>query len=237
MSKIFALSDLHLSLYKSKPMDGFGENWHEHHKKIAAHWREKVQADDFVLLAGDTSWAMTEEEAAPDLNFIENLPGYKILVKGNHDFWWGSASRLNENYQTMRFLQNDFFLIEELNVAVCGARGWICPNDSAFTPHDEKIYRREAGRLERSLTAAEAHLRGGADKIVMLHYPPTSGKREQTSFTNLIERHAVSAAVYGHLHLPGTGAAFKPPIEGMVNGTEYFLTSADYLGFEPVRIR
>ena len=218
MSKIFALSDWHLSLYRDKPMDGFGGIWKDHPAKIEKNIRERVSAEDYILIAGDISWAMREEEAAADLTFIENLPGKKILIRGNHDFWWGGVARLNEKYKTMRFLQNDAVYLRELNVAVCGTRGWLSPGDAEFEKTDGKIYRREQERLKLSLNAA---MKLGANEIiVMIHYPPTG-------FRDIIEAYLVSKVVYGHLHLP------KKPV---ALGEKYFLTSADYLDFTPLLI-
>jgi len=143
-ARLFAMADLHLSFFKEKPMSIFGEVWHEHHKKIEENWKKIVLPQDTVLIPGDISWAMSMEEAMPDLEFIDSLPGKKILLKGNHDYWWGSVSRLNGMFKTMRFLQNDFYMWQ--NFAVCGSRGWLVPEDPKFGEGDLKTYNRELKR-------------------------------------------------------------------------------------------
>jgi predicted phosphohydrolase len=228
---LYAISDLHLSFSKPKTMDIFGENWRGHHAKIAENWLAVVSDGDTVLLAGDTSWAMRSNDADADLRFITALPGKKIIVQGNHDYWWDSTSRLNAAYGgCLTFIKNSFAAYDE-TTAVCGSRGWVCPNDKQFTPHDEKIYNREVMRLARSLDMAAAA--GFRDMVVMLHYPPTNDKKEPSGFTALIDRYPVKTVVYGHLH--GEGSFFAGPL-GKQKNTRYFLTSADFLSFAPLKI-
>jgi len=225
--RIYAIADLHLSLASEKPMDVFGEAWRDHTNQIERNWRDVVQKDDLVLIPGDISWAMQLLAALPDLAFIGGLPGNKILLRGNHDYWWSAIGRVRAALpEGMRALQNDSFVVG--GVGVCGSRGWLCPGSSNFTADDEKIYLRELDRLTlslRSLPEAET-------KIAMLHYPPFSDKDRSSGFTELLERAGVSIAVYGHLH----GEANRYAFEGERNGVYYHCVAADKLGFMPKRI-
>lgn len=225
---IFAIGDLHLSGAVDKPMDMFGENWINHAEKIKNNWFKLVRNQDTVLIPGDISWAMNMEEAMIDLDFIHQLPGRKIFVKGNHDYWWKSIRKLNSLYEDMFFIQNNFIEIEDF--AICGSRGWLCPNDSEYTEHDKKIYNREVKRLELSLK--EAQKAKSSRKIVMMHYPPTNDKLEDSAFTALFEKYQVEKVIYGHLH----GDKNKAGLMGNFNGVEYCLVSCDYIDFKPVLI-
>ena len=226
---LYAIADLHLSKSVDKPMDIFGENWKDHDEKIRSDWCKRVGPNDTVLIAGDISRAMHFREAKADLKWIGELPGRKILIKGNHDYWWKSISKLRDAFNNIEFLQNNFFSYKDY--AICGSRGWVCPNDKKFTQHDEKIYKREVHRLKLSLEAAEKH--NYKKKIVMLHYPPTNDKFEPSQFTELITNYGVEVVVYGHLHGPeGFGAG----IEGQHNGISYHLVSCDFLDFKLLKI-
>jgi predicted phosphohydrolase len=218
---LYAISDLHLAFNDDKPMDIFGEKWNEHHKKIKDNWIKKVNDEDTVLIAGDISWAMKEEDSLTDLQWIDNLPGNKIISKGNHDFWWGSISKLNSMFEKTKFLQNNFFVYNDY--AICGTRGWICPGTDRFTEKDKKIYLRELIRLKLSLDGAK---KAGYKKIiVMLHYPPTNEKFEESGF--IIKEYDVEKVIYGHLH----GPALNRVLNGFVDGVEYVMTSADFIDF------
>ena len=227
--KLFAIADLHLSLFKDKPMSIFGDVWDEHHKKIEENWRSTVSENDTVLIPGDISWGMAMEEAMPDLEFIDSLPGNKILLKGNHDYWWGSVSKLNTMFKTMKFIQNDFYLWE--NWAICGSRGWMLPTDTKFGEGDLKTYNREQKRYELSLEGAVK--KGHKDIIFISHYPPLYTMCMETDFTKILEKYGVKKAVYGHLHGEDS---FASAFQGEMNGIEYSLVSADYLKFMPRRI-
>ncbi len=221
---IYAIGDTHLSLNDniSKPMDKFGEIWENHVDKLKLTWEENVSEDDYILLVGDISWGMTLEEAREDLNFLSNLKGNKILIKGNHDFWWQSVSKVREAFKEMIFLQNDSFLIG--NLGVCGTRGWLCPGSDAFRQHDEKIYIREANRLKASFDDA---IRKGAKEIIcMLHYPPTNQNYHPSLFTEVIDEYPVKKVIYGHLH---GKEIYQNGLKGIRNGIEYSLASFDYL--------
>lgn len=226
---IYAIGDLHLSGHSSKPMDIFGDNWTEHEKKIKNSWLENVTDEDAILIPGDISWAMTLEEAMVDLEWIADLPGNKYLIKGNHDYWWGSIKKLNTLFDSMNFIQNNFFTY--MDYAICGTRGWNCPNHYKFTEHDEKIYLREVNRLEMSLKAAKQ--KGYANIIVMLHYPPTNDKLEPSLFTEVLEKYNVSNVVYGHLH---GKASYGSGLQGVHNGVNYKLVSCDYANFEITKV-
>lgn len=226
---LFAIGDTHLSFAVNKPMDKFGYIWENHHEKLKENWLKKITEQDTILIVGDISWAMNLEEAKPDLDWMSSLPGRKILIRGNHDYWWTSVGKLNQLYQNMYFLQNSFYVYQ--NYAVCGARGWLCPNRVKFDEHDRKIYEREAHRLQLSLDAA---VKAGHDQmIVILHYPPTNDEFAPSLFTELFERYPVKHVIYGHLHGQDD---FKMGLQGEQNGVDYHLVSCDYMNFSPKRI-
>ncbi|MDT8719026.1 metallophosphoesterase [Clostridium sp. 19966] len=225
---LYAISDLHLSLSEDKPMDIFGDKWYRHHEKIEANWVSKIKAEDTVLIAGDISWSMKMEDGIKELQWIHALPGRKILIKGNHDYWWGSISKLNSMFSEMNFIQNNFFTYE--NYAICGSRGWLCPGGDYFKEKDRKIYDRELIRLRLSLE--EAKKAGYSKFIAMIHYPPTNDRFELSGFTEIFNEYEVEKVIYGHLHGP-----FNHNIlSGSMNGTEYLLTSCDYINFDPITI-
>ncbi|MFZ5967887.1 MAG: metallophosphoesterase [Bacillota bacterium] len=226
---LYAIADLHLSLNTDKPMHVFGEQWFEHHHKIEAFWRETITEEDVTLIPGDISWAMGLDEAMVDLTWIHKLPGKKVLLRGNHDYWWGSISKMNQLFEDIYFLQNNFFPYK--NYGVCGTRGWICPNDYKFDEQDEKVYKRELLRLSLSLEAAKKM--GYKDLIVMTHYPPTNDKLEDSGFTEIFENAGVKKVIYGHLHGEDS---FNGALQGVRNGVAYQLVSCDYLHFKPIKI-
>lgn len=223
--RIFALGDPHLSLSTDKPMDIFGPNWDNHAARLEAAWRAAIQPEDAVLLPGDISWGMSLDEAKADLAFLAALPGTKVLLRGNHDYWWNSISKVRAALPGgMHAVQNDSLVLG--GVAVLGTRGWVCPGSTLFDPAvDQKLYERELIRLELSLKSAQA----GMPKLCMLHYPPFNERRQQSGFTELLEAYGVERAVYGHLH----GKACRNAFEGIRNGVEYTLCSADHLEFAP----
>ena len=226
---LYAIGDLHFSTAVNKPMNIFGDNWDNHEEKIINSWKSEVNEEDTVLIVGDTSWAINMNEAEADLNIIHNLPGKKIYVKGNHDYWWTTVAKLNKLYDDMSFLQNNFYQYEEY--AICGTRGWICPNDVKFTEDDEKIYKREAHRLKLSLDAAKKA--GFKKTIVITHYPPTNDKLDPSLFTEIYESYGVEKVVYGHLH---GKESFKMGLKGIRNEVEYNLVSCDYVDFNLIKI-
>ena len=225
--QIYAIADLHLSLTAEKPMDVFGEAWRGHTEKLERNWRETVSSEDLVLIHGDISWAMQLQAALPDLSFIGDLPGKKILLKGNHDYWWSAIGRVRATLPAgMRALQNDS--IVEAGIGICGSRGWLCPGSSNFSQDDEKIYLRELDRLTLSLQS----LPQVETKIAMLHFPPFSDKDRASGFTERLEAAGVKIAVYGHLH----GEANRYAFEGEKNGVYYHCVAADKLDFTPKKI-
>ena len=228
---LYAMSDLHLSHYREKPMDIFDEVWCNHTEKIYNNWNSVVSDNDTVIVNGDLSWGMTMEEVKPDLDFISNLKGKKIIVQGNHDYFWNSTAKLNTLYDNMFFLKNNYTVYE--NYAICGARGWICPGDTRYTDHDNKIYLREAGRLRLSVETAVKAGYNGENIIAVMHYPPTNDSCENSLFTGLFSEYKIKRVIYGHLH----GASkYNNSLEGKINGIDYSLVSADYLNFKPIKI-
>lgn len=226
---LFAIADLHFGFSVEKPMSIFGAHWEGHSEKIINNWRREVSKEDTVLIPGDISWGMKEEEAAADLEVIQDLPGRKIFLEGNHDYWWKSAAKLERKYEGMRFLKNDCDLYE--NVFICGTRGWLCPNDSHFTAQDKKLYEREQIRLRLSLDSA---MRKGAEEILlMMHFPPMNDKQENSAFLDIISEYPISHVVYGHLH---GKSSHDNGIKGEKKGIFFHLVSADYLDFCPQKI-
>jgi len=234
---IFAISDLHLALGIDKPMDVFGDKWINYMEKIKKFWSETVEPEDYVIVPGDISWATYLEESYKDFDYIDKLPGNKIILKGNHDYWWTTTRKLNKylsenGFKTIKFLHNNSYIIE--NFAICGSRGWKCPGEEDFTEEDEKIYLREIQRLDISLKSYEKMIPyvGEKDIIVALHYMPFNSKRETSEFIGLMKKYKVKLCIYGHLH--GEGA--RNAVEGEFEGIEFRLVAADYLNFKPVRL-
>lgn len=227
--RIFAISDLHLSGHEPKPMEVFGRRWEGHWARIQGAWKETVTNEDTVLIPGDISWAMTLEQVKVDLMEIAALPGTKILLRGNHDYWWSSINRIRSMLPGgMMAVQNDSLCIG--SAVICGTRGWTCPGSSAWEGgSDEKIYQRELIRLRLTLDAAKRRLADGGTLIAMLHYPPFNERQEQSGFTELMEDFGVKIALYGHLHGISAGSAF----EGCRHGVMYHMVSCDYLDFRP----
>ena len=225
---LYAISDLHLSLSQDKPMDIFGQNWHMHHEKIKDNWLGSISETDTVLIGGDISWSMKMEDGKKELHWIHELPGKKLIIKGNHDYWWSSITKLNNMYEDMKFIQNNHYSYE--NYGVCGTRGWICPGAERFEESDYKIYLRELNRMKLSLESAR---KAGCERIIaMIHYPPTNEKFEVSGFTELFKEYGVEKVIYGHLH----GPFHYKILKGIREDTEYLLTSCDYIDFQPIRL-
>ena len=223
---IYAIGDLHLSETSDKPMDVFGDAWTNHHLRIAKNWAQRVTPEDTVLLPGDLSWAMTLQEAALDLQFIARLPGKKVMIRGNHDYWWSGISKVRSQLPHDLFaIQNDSLSLG--GVVICGTRGWMLPSHPQFGEDDGRLLAREAERLRMSLRHAD---QTGLPKICMIHYPPLGPDGESTVFTDLLETFGVSVCVYGHLH----GHTHRFAFSGVKGGVRYQLTSADYIHFDPV---
>jgi len=227
---VFAIGDLHLPGHAQKPMDVFGSHWDRHFETISENWRKKITAQDVVLIPGDISWAMQLGDALDDLNAIGELPGAKLLLRGNHDYWWSSLSKLRAVLpEGMHVIQNDAMRIG--GHVFCGTRGWNFPTpQQPLGAQDEKVYQRELMRLRMSLD--QARKLDGGNITVMLHFPPLFADGVGTAFTDILEEYAVKRVVYGHLH----GAGIKIAFEGERNGVDYRLVSCDALDFCPVKI-
>ena len=220
--KIFAIGDLHLPGGDNKPMDVFGAHWEGHFSHIAKDWLEKVGEEDLVLIPGDISWAMQLDAVLEDLRMIGELPGKKVILRGNHDYWWCGINHLREVLpKGMYAVQNDAMLFGD--VAVCGSRGWTLPQNG--NAEDEKIYSRELIRLELSLSSAR---KLQAKKlVVMMHYPPLADGGGETRVSQLLSRYEVDDVVYGHLH----GASLRGAVTGCYGGVRYHCVSCDGLKF------
>ena len=225
---LYAIGDLHLSLGAEKPMDVFGGKWLGYMDKL----REGVSVigpEDTTVLLGDLSWALNLEGAVKDFAWINQIPGRKIILKGNHDYWWSTAAKFykfcQENgFEDQWILNNNHY--EYDGWAICGTRGWFFEEDRGGT-HDEKVFRRELIRLETSLKSA-----GDKNKMVFLHYPPRYRGYECREIIELLERYEVRRCFYGHLH----SDSHKLAVEGLWGGVDYRLVSADYIGFKPVTV-
>jgi uncharacterized protein len=231
--KIYAIGDLHLSRCSDKPMDVFGEHWKEHDLRIEKNWREVVTEEDIVLLPGDLSWAMKPEEAAADIGWLGELPGTKIIIRGNHDYWWSSLTRVRKMLpDSIIPLQHTSFDCGK--AVITGTRGWITSGSEGFDEErDEKILKRELHRLDLALDSAAPLREDGKPLIVMLHYPPVLSGRS-SEFSKRMTCSAVDLCIYGHIHnAPG----FWPDgQDAEIDGVKYRLVSADYLDFKPMRI-
>lgn len=232
---LFAIGDLHLSLNGEKPMDVFGEQWAQHVEKLKAGF-SKVRQEDVVILCGDLSWAMNLPDAVQDFKFIHELPGKKLILKGNHDYWWQTAKKLyawfEENgWDDFSLLHNTAVLYDDgmEGIALCGTRGWFFEENASA--QNEKVYNREILRLETSLKCGKEL---GAGKIfAFLHYPPLFGNGyECREILELLSDYHVERCYYGHLH----GPAIRLAVQGNRGGVEYTLVSADGIGFAPVKI-
>lgn len=226
---LYAIGDLHLSLGAEKPMDVFGGNWENYVEKIQDGFAA-LKPTDVCVICGDISWAMSLAGAAADFRFIGALPGKKIILKGNHDYWWSTATKAKRfleeiGVEGIDFLHNNCFSYGE-NAAICGTRGWFYEEEKGGE-HDKKMMLRELGRLETSLRAA-----GEREKYVFLHYPPKYGRYTCPELLNLLETYGVKTCVSGHIHGPARRLAF----EGELRGTRHLLVSGDHVHFRPVKI-
>ncbi len=218
---IYVIGDLHLSFNSDKPMDVFGSHWLQHYQKIADDWQARVTLDDLVILAGDTSWALNLEQATTDLEWIEALPGRKIILKGNHDYWWTTLKKMRNKVKTIQFLQNN--ALNYGRFVIVGTRGWDVPADLNSDTADAKIYQRECNRLKLSIEAADKDL----EKICVLHYPPFDERGRATPISKMIEQNGIKRVYFGHIH-----ANYEAVKQGVVNGVDYRLISCDYLNFK-----
>ncbi len=226
---LYTIADLHLACGVAKPMDVFGGRWEGYMDKIAQHWRECVGEDDTVVIGGDFSWGLNLAQAKADFAFLERLPGRKLLLKGNHDLWWETVTKMNrfleENgFTRVAFLHNNAHACGD--IALCGTRGW--PYDEDPAGHDAKIFRRELLRLEASLKLGQAM--GLRETVCFLHYPPLYMNFRCGEILELLHRYGVRRCIYGHLHSESRRWA----VEGEREGIEFRLVSGDHVDFRPV---
>lgn len=224
---LYAIGDLHLSLTVNKPMDIFGAGWTGHVQRLEDAFSQLTE-EDVTVLCGDTSWGIDLHESLADFLFIERLPGKKIILKGNHDYWWNTAAKMKKFFaengiSSIEILHNNCHLYD--NCAICGTRGWFYEEEQSG--HNEKVLNREVMRLEASLKAAE-----GRPILAFLHYPPLYTGYRCPEIISKLEEYHVQHCFYGHLH----GPTHKRAIEGTVGNVAYSLVSADYLGFVPKKI-
>ena len=236
---IYVIGDLHLSFTENKPMDIFGDIWSGHEEKIKKDWIEKVTDNDYVILPGDFSWSMKLEDTGKDFEFINNLPGKKLLLKGNHDYWWNTVTKMRKfleekNFNNIDFIYNQAYVLD--NYIVAGTRGWSLLEEDK----DEKVLNRELSRLEASikdgLQKAEQSKSTEKEIIVFMHYPPISNTKilnnEEAQFVEIMKKYNVKKCFYGHLH----GTSIKDAFEGKFEGIEFKLVSADGLNFKLYKI-
>lgn len=232
---IYVIADLHLSLRRPKPMDIFGENWAGHEEKIKENWIKNVNENDLVILPGDFSWETYLEDTKLDFEYLNNLPGKKLMLKGNHDYWWTTLTNmrkfLKENkYENIDFIYNNSYEFEDK--ILCGTRGWSIADEE----NDQKLINRELIRLELSLKDGVDKYGEDKEIIVFMHYPPiTKAKIEseqEMKFVELMKKYNVKRCYYGHLH----GTSIKDAIEGIVEGIQFKLISADGVDFKLTKI-
>ncbi len=248
--RIWAIGDLHLSFgVKNKSMEVFGPQWENHADQVASHWKSLIRAEDLVLLPGDFSWALKVEEVVPDFQWLHELPGTKVMIKGNHDYWWGSLSKLAPILPpSVHLIQNNAFHWKEVTIG--GARLWDTPeysfgsfieyreNPKAKNPDAEvivqeefaeKLFNRELERLKMSLAQLnpEAKIR-----IAMTHYPPIGPDLGPSRAAQILEQHQIQICLFGHLH----NIRANTPLFGTARGVRYVLTSSDYIHFQPIAV-
>lgn len=229
---LYILSDTHLSLSQNKPMDIFGSIWKNHAERIHDEWLATVKDNDTVIIGGDISWGISLEQSADDLRFIGTLPGKKIFLRGNHDYWWNTLAK-NEAFfaengiEGIRFLQNNSICTD--GFIICGTRGWYNDSDAAPSDSDyKKIVAREVLRLKMSLDSSQG-LDG--ERIVVFHFPPVFGNYVCRELVDTLHEYGITRIFYGHIH-----GRYRIPATTEFEGIEMTLTSADYLAFRPLKI-
>lgn len=225
---LFAIADTHLSLGTDKPMDVFG-GWADYVSRLEKNWNSVVNDNDYVVIAGDVSWAMNFDELKQDFDFINKLNGKKIILKGNHDFWWNTKKKIDKfieenDFSFLQIIHNSAVKVGEF--VVCGSRGWLFDSESQ---QDLKVFNREMIRLKMSIDQAK-QLQG--EPIVFLHYPPISSSECCYEILSLLKEEKISRCFYGHLH----GLAAKMAINKNIDGIKFSLISADFLEFCPILI-
>ena len=230
---LYTISDLHLPIGINKPMDIFGGRWTNYVERLKTNWNNIITPEDTVVIGGDFSWATYLEESKPDFDFLEKLPGKKIILKGNHDYWWETMSKLNKfikenGYNSVSFLQNNSFMYKD--IAICGTRGWSYIGAGDASDEDKKIYERELGRLKLSIEHAKQ--KNPKEIIAFFHYPPIGLDFAQNGFTQIMKSNNVKLCCYGHIH----NARYKNVVENEHDGIKYMLVSCDYREFLPVKL-
>ena len=227
---VYAIADLHLSFGTDKPMDVFN-GWQNYTERIEKNWQRLITQDDTVVIAGDISWAMNIKDTYADFDFINRLNGKKIIIKGNHDYWWTTKAKMDRyisdsGFDTISILNNNYFVADE--TAICGSRGWFY---DAETDADMKILNREVGRLRMSIEPA---IKAGYDPVVFLHYPPIYNNMECDEIMNVLRAYNIKKCFYGHIH---GGNAAKKAFTGEKYGIQFRLVACDYIGFMPLAIK
>lgn len=238
--KIYAIADLHLAIsVEDKNMDLFGTTWAGYMDRLADNWRNTCSSEDVIIVPGDISWAMQLKEMEADFAYLKALPGKKLLMKGNHDYWWSTAAKLEQakelwGLSDIAFIHNNCYMAGD--VAICGSRGWLMPGDKKFKQEDVLIYKREYQRLERSLQEAKAN--SASYIIAALHYPPFSLKQDEVQeFVELLKAYEVKQCVFGHIHnASGQFALWEARAKEISeeSGILFSMVSADYLHFQPI---
>jgi predicted phosphohydrolase len=229
---LYAISDLHLSLNSNKPMDVFGDQWGNYTERLKSNWQSTVGGEDIVVIPGDISWGMTLEECLPDFEFLNQLNGRKLILKGNHDYFWNTAKKLNEFFianglSSFTIIHNNAFLIGDM--AICGTKGFNW-NAKLTAEQNQKLHHREAERLEASIVYAKKA--GAKECIVFMHYPPILSTYRAEEILQVLLKHGIKRCFFGHIH--GSGMNTVP--QGSIEGVEMSLISADYLQFSPKKI-
>ena len=228
---VFAIGDLHLSLSSDKSMEVF-RGWENYVERIRENWEATVAPEDTVVIAGDLSWGMSLEESLRDFEFLNSLNGQKIILKGNHDYWWATANKINSFFKekglsTLSLLHNNHYEIGGISIAE--TRGWILEENAVFTAEDKKIALREEGRLRLSLESAS---KAGLEPVVFLHYPPIFKAGKAEGLIEIMKEFGVRRCFYGHIHSASKSFAS----EGIIDGIDYKLISSDYLKFKPYKV-
>lgn len=228
---IYTIADLHLSFNTDKPMDIFGRNWQNYEEKIRNDWISKVKQEDIVILPGDFSWAMYLDETEKDFEFINDLPGKKILLKGNHDYWWTTVTSMRNYLKEKEFTNIDFLYnnsYEFENKIIVGTRGWVISEEQ----EDIRLTNREIARLELSIKDGISKYGNNKEIIVFMHYPPITKKYVNTEYIKLMKKYNVKRCFYGHLH----SNAIQEAVKGIIEDIEFKLVSSDALKFELLKI-
>ncbi len=225
---LYAIGDLHLSLDSDKPMNIFN-GWDDYTERLESNWKSAVKDDDTVVIAGDVSWAVGLENSFKDLQFVNSLPGKKIILKGNHDYWWATKTKIEKffaanSFDTLNILFNNFFQYE--NIGICGTRGWVSIDGDT---ENEKVMAREVQRLETSIKGA---VEAGLTPVVFMHYPPVYGNSCNYDILDVLFRYDIKDCYYGHIH----GYSQRNAVTGIQDGINYRMISSDYLQFMPFKV-